>query len=286
MQKYIVLLFLNSFSFLITFEVSAQNKESNYSTWQRDCQLAIGYPIYNNIFTSFRPGSFYTTSEKFISKYYPSIEFQYSHKLYRSFKYSFSLNYIKSKIVGSNFKIYQNFGSASDLYYNVYQIVTIKDMRFSVFIIKDIKINAIKLIRISTGFSFHIYPERNGDATFEVSNFYSDIQNSAITYFPELAVNKKSYRHSSFLIPSPEIKVDYFNNYNKLINYYLGLTFKYINLSEVSDFDQNGVFEGPFNTVYSVNYNFKHQVYFGIHCGIFYRSNSIKKGSPDGSSLR
>lgn len=267
---------LTIFLFLLFSKIEAQAQPSNNQLWKRDIQVSIGYPILNSLKTS----KFHSQNESvevFSSKKYPILEAKYSHRLVNKLNYSFGFSYYQNEVKGSEFEISVSPSNTSSQYYKLYQIIKSTDLRIIVLLSNDICFNKEGMIRASIGFGWHIYPQKNGDAELKVNNYYSDLQDSSITYFPFLAKNKYSYRHGSpITLPNPLVSVDIFRRLNNHLNIYIGLVFTYLFIPEDSDVNKYAVFESTNTGDYAINYNFKRQIIWGIHLGVNYHSKKIK----------
>ncbi len=271
---------LTSFLFLLFSKIEAQAQPSNNQLWKRDIQVSIGYPILNTFKTS-NVQSQLKNSDRFDSKKYPILELQYSHRLLNELKYSIGFSYFQNKVIGSDYLLAASPGNTSGLYYNLYQIIKITDLRITIAISKDIYLVQSKMLRSAIGFGCHIYPQNNGDSELEVSNYYSQSQDPAISYFPVLAKNKYSYRHATpFSLPNPFIKVEYYKKSNSRVSLFIGLVFTYIFIPEDSDTNIYSVFENSYSRDYAINYNFKNQMILGINLGVNYHGKSVKPLGP------
>lgn len=276
MMKQPAFLFLTSILFAI-FSLTtaiAQNLAKDNFIWKRDIQVSVGYPILNS-FKTRKYFTLYNKVDNFNSKKYPYLEITLSHKIVNAVKCVLGLSYYQNEIIGPDYQMDIDKASSSNRYYNLYQIVKSKDLRLLVLLSCDQFLKPSRLIRGTIGLGCHIYPQRNGDAELTVSNYYSEIQDTTITCFPALAINKKSYRTTGLLgTVNPIVKLDYYNSAKSKVNIFLGVVFSYIYVPFDTDVSIYQVFDGENIDDYAINYNFSRQLIFGIHLGVNFHSKS------------
>ncbi len=186
-------------------------------------------------------------------------------------------SYFQNEIIGSEYQLSGDILNPSQRRYNLYQIIRNKVLRLLFLLSFDRIIKHGGLLRTSVGLGCHIYPMRKFSYELIVSNYYSELQDSSITYFPELARNKTSYRHTNLLgLINPVVKLDYYRSIEKNVCLFLGVFFTYIYIPQDTEYSYL-VFEGEHTDDYAINYSFSQQLIFGVHAGVIIHSKNNSK---------